>query len=344
MLAAIIVLLATTILGQLYVGYIYNLVAVSNGTPPSLYFLSETSKGLRSFAALTVLNYIGIWLIKLNFLLFFRRLGNHVDKYRYFWWFVLLFNLAAGATCIGLIDFKCVLPPAEVVFEKCNGIKAVTASYTASKVSASLDAVSDGLIIGFPFWILWGCKLSIRKKLALSGIFGLVVFTIAVTIIRGSIFGGVYQSISEHHTKQLNITWIWFWFNIEFIVAFTVGCLVSFRALFGRNGVSSQVTDMEERRRRAALRVRSKSGGPPRGRVQQWQDRLISTLATWEATTVDGQDEIGISRPDTGKTCLDLERSSGRSLPSSSTELIFEEANIVELTNSPSSKNAVLSH
>jgi hypothetical protein len=60
--------------------------------------------------------------------------------------------------------------------------------------------------------------LGLRKKLALSGIFGLVAFTIAVTIIRGSIFGGVYQSISEDNMKQMNVTWIWFWFNIEFDV------------------------------------------------------------------------------------------------------------------------------
>jgi hypothetical protein len=142
---SLLVLLATTILGQLYVGYIYKFTAVSNGAPPSPNFLSETSKGLRSFAVLTVLNYIGIWLVKLNFLLFFRRLGNHVNRYRYLWWFVVLFNIAAGATCIGLIDFKCVLPPAEVIFEKCSGVDSVTSSYTAAKVSASLDAISDGL-------------------------------------------------------------------------------------------------------------------------------------------------------------------------------------------------------
>lgn len=222
MTASLLILLATTILGQLFLKHIYTLVDVSNGALPPTDFLRGTSIGLRSFAALTVLNYIGIWLVKLNLLLFFRRLGNHVTRYRILWWFVLLFNLAAGITCIGLIEFKCVVPPAEVVFAKCNGVASVLASYTAAKVSASLDAISDALIIAFPFWILWGCKLDLQKKLALSGIFGLVAFTIAVSIIRGSIFGGVYQSISEHEIKQLNITWIWFWFNIEFIVAFTV--------------------------------------------------------------------------------------------------------------------------
>ncbi|KAI0400158.1 hypothetical protein F4802DRAFT_586427 [Xylaria palmicola] len=334
MLAALVVLLVTTILGQLFVGYIYKFTDVSNGAPPSPQFPVETSKGLRSFAALTVLNYIGIWLIKLNFLLFFRRLGNHVDKYRYFWWFVLFFNLAAGATCIGLIDFPCVLPPVEVIFATCNGTEPVTRSYTASKVSASLDAVGDGLIIAFPIWILWGCKLSLQKKLALSGIFSLVAFTIAVSIIRGSIFGGVYHSISKHETKQLNVTWIWFWFNIEFIVAFTVGCLVSFRALFGRKGGSAQGTDPDERCRRAALQARSKTERGPRGRFRRLQEQLTTTFMTWEATMIDSEDRFGLPRPATGKLSLDFETGHRRSDASSSTELTIGETDDVELAQS----------
>lgn len=103
-------LLATTIIGQLCVGYIFTMVAVSNGAAmPSPDFLSETTLGLRSFGALMILNYVGIWLVKLNFLLFFRRLGNHVKIYRILWWSVVIFNLAAGATVIGLIDFKSTL-------------------------------------------------------------------------------------------------------------------------------------------------------------------------------------------------------------------------------------------
>lgn len=146
MASSLVLLLVTTIAGQVSVQYIFQMVAVSNGEiMPPADFLDDTSTGLRSFASLMILNYVGIWLIKLNFLFFFRRLGNHVDKYRYLWWFVLMFNLAAGVTCIGLIDFKCVLPPAEEIFATCNGIYAITASYTAAKATASLDAVGYAL-------------------------------------------------------------------------------------------------------------------------------------------------------------------------------------------------------
>lgn len=146
MMLSLCLLLAVTILGQLSVGYIYNMVAVGNGEAmPSPDFMSETTTGLRSFGVLMVLNYVGIWLIKLNFLLFFRRLGNHVKMYRMLWWFVVVFNLAAGATVIGLIDFKCLLPPAEQVIATCSSPSSVMGSYTASKISCSLDAVGDAM-------------------------------------------------------------------------------------------------------------------------------------------------------------------------------------------------------
>lgn len=139
-------LLAATIIGQLCVAYIYNMVAVGNGVAiPSPDFMSGTTTGLRSFAALMILNYVGIWLIKLNFLLFFRRLGNHVKTYRILWWVAVGFNLAAGAIVIGTMDFRCLMPPAEEVFASCNNPSSSMRSYTISKVSCSLDAVCDAI-------------------------------------------------------------------------------------------------------------------------------------------------------------------------------------------------------
>ncbi|KAM0817185.1 putative glycoside hydrolase family 31 [Seiridium cardinale] len=313
MLVALCLLLATTILTQLFVKYIYAMVDVSNGAMPAPSFLHDTEKGLRSFGTLMLLNYLGIWMVKLNFLLFFRRLGNHVRLYRIFWWIVLTFNVAAGVIVIGLIDFKCLMQPAEIIFATCKSLSSVMGSYTASKVSCALDAVSDGLIIVFPFSILWGCKLSLRKKLALSGIFGLVAFTIAVTIIRGSIFGGVYLSISEHNMKQLNITWIWFWFNVEFIVAFTIGCLVSFRTLFTQR----QNNAREVRARNYQHMAKNSSRGKPKGlraKARAWHDDLVTTFMTWEDTTRVTNGEVSLLPTfpaATGHLGIDFEGSHG---------------------------------
>lgn len=73
-------------------------------------------------------------------------------------------------------------------------------------------------VIGFPISILWGAGISFGQKIALSGIFALVAFTMIVTIIRGSIFGGAYRPVDGQDMKVMNVSWIWFWFATEFNV------------------------------------------------------------------------------------------------------------------------------
>ncbi|GAP89802.1 putative glycoside hydrolase family 31 [Rosellinia necatrix] len=341
MLVSLAALLGTAVIGQLYLGYIYDIILASDGSLPISDILNGTSKGLRSFAIFLVLNYTGVWLVKFNFLLFFRRLGNHVLKYLYFWWFVAVFNLASGFICIGLIDFRCSIPPADVVMRTCNSTEVAKNGYTATKVSAALDAIGDALIIGFPFWILWGCKLTIRKKLLLSSIFGLVAFTIAVTIIRGTNFGGAY--IAEGDVIEVNIPWTWFWFNLEFIVAFTIGCLVSFRALFGLREKPKDTKDLEERRRRAALHVRSTSGGI-RATARRMQEQLTTTFMTWEAMTTneknEGSEEYSLPCPPTGRLSLDFECGNTWCDPSSSMGSTSARATNVERTGSDTNAHA----
>lgn len=57
-----------------------------------------------------------------------------------------------------------------------------------------------------------------RKKLVLGAVFGLVGVTMAVTIVRGSIFSPQYKSISNGSREEVNISSVAFWFFVEFTV------------------------------------------------------------------------------------------------------------------------------
>lgn len=70
----------------------------------------------------------------------------------------------------------------------------------------------------FPIVIVWKVRINLKKKIILFSIFSLVSFTIAATIVRGSIFGGVYKTLVERKRMNMNVTWIWFWFFIEYSV------------------------------------------------------------------------------------------------------------------------------
>ncbi|KAK8080205.1 hypothetical protein PG997_008023 [Apiospora hydei] len=145
MLAALVLLLASTVIAQLFLRYIYQMEDISNGAVPSPSFAEDSAKGLRGFLAMMYLSYVGIWLVKLNFLLFFRRFGNHVPKYRISWWIVLLFNTGAGAACIALVDIKCTLKPIDEMFASCGDKEFITRISITTKVSAILDAAGDAL-------------------------------------------------------------------------------------------------------------------------------------------------------------------------------------------------------
>ena len=54
-----------------------------------------------------ILSLTVLWLVKLSFLLFFRKLGNHVRKQRILWWAVIAFTSASYVVCIGLGVFNC---------------------------------------------------------------------------------------------------------------------------------------------------------------------------------------------------------------------------------------------
>lgn len=66
--------------------------------------------------------------------------------------------------------------------------------------------------------IVWNTGLDWRQKTILSSIFLLVGFTIAVTVVRGTIFGGNFKSVTKVDREVMDFSWMLFWLYIEYIV------------------------------------------------------------------------------------------------------------------------------
>ena len=62
---------------------------------------------LRSVVAINIMYYTSLWIVKLSFLIFFRRLGQNVRGGGIWWWCVTGFTVATWATCIGSLDIQC---------------------------------------------------------------------------------------------------------------------------------------------------------------------------------------------------------------------------------------------
>lgn len=279
-------------------------------------FLSDTESMLKSCGSSIILFIFGFYCIKVNFLLFFYRLGHRVEKiFWILWWIVFVVVLACGIASItmGVPTFKCLFGNIEYTLTTCQTHGYENTFFTYFRVSVALDIFTDALIIGFPVWILWGVRISMRKKLALGAIFSLVGFTIVATVLRGALLSEVFTDTTAG--KTFNIPWVWFWFHIEFCTAFIVACLVSFRSLFVHREQNSGAA-----RRAAAVQRRPSnynpypsSGRTPqdsgngsrgnlgrlRGRIKLFQDSVLDTCRTLEGVLDDGTTLVEMSQRST---------------------------------------------
>lgn len=238
MLLALAIHNAEAVLIQIYVRYAYELEEVQRGElPPGPDFFSHATKGFVALGTCVNLTIVGVMIVKINFLLFFRRLASHMRRFVIMWWLVLAFCVGGAIAQIGMQEFGCFFGSAEYIFgPHCtSGMERILINATFSAV---VDAVSDVLskfqtfsrqadgdksadnhdckVIGFPVAILWNTKISRKKKLILTILFCLVFFTIAITIVRGSIFHSIYDANNKKLGQLQSTTFTWFWFYTEF--------------------------------------------------------------------------------------------------------------------------------
>lgn len=101
-------LLGSAALWQVEVSVLYEHYAVAAGhIPLSKEFVERDTVLFRCLFAFNILCYTSICLIKLSFLLFFRRLGSRTNSQKVWWWCVLIINALAYITYIANNDYRC---------------------------------------------------------------------------------------------------------------------------------------------------------------------------------------------------------------------------------------------
>ncbi|KAF2177970.1 hypothetical protein K469DRAFT_541349, partial [Zopfia rhizophila CBS 207.26] len=287
MLFALFLHISEAVLIQLYVQYAYDLEAVGMDDLSKLGpdFFPHSQKAFAAVGTCINLTIVGVLVVKLNFLLFFRRLGENIYRFNIAWWAILVFTVAGAIAQIGMQQFGCFFNDITYIFsEHCTDTAALKHIFFNAIFSAVADAVSDFFIIGLPITILWRSHISKRKKFILSLVFGLVFLTIAITIVRGSVFHEVYNNAtSKGNGRMQSATFTWFWFYCEFSVAFIIACIVSFRTLFVQRRNEADKRDQVEKRREQIYRSAIRRG--LRARARQFHDSVLVTCKTLEGVS-----------------------------------------------------------
>ncbi|KAI1365722.1 hypothetical protein F5Y08DRAFT_338479 [Xylaria arbuscula] len=300
MILALLFFFIISVIGTLYAQDLYNLTHIVDGSfIPGPSFQSDTRQALRVFVVSSILTYVGLWVIKLNFLIFFYRLGYQLPKRRVIWWCIFVFVVASGIVQIGIVEYTCFLSDINTILVECSTISFLYETRRRIIVSVTLDVVSDLLMICFPVLILWTSGVKLRQKVALSLIFSLVGFTIAVTIIRGGFATNLNQPSAA---AELNITFD-FWIVLEYLVSFLVACTVSFRSLFVQR--RAIVSDNHPQQHRAPNHSCGGNGRGRSDRVRRWQDSFLDTCYELEGS--DENYQMGsLPKPVSGRMTVDF--------------------------------------
>ncbi|KAI0968225.1 hypothetical protein F4678DRAFT_206731 [Xylaria arbuscula] len=292
MLVSLLALLGNGILSQLLLDPVYTVSYVEAGhLQPSADFLDVVRRNLQAFGIFFIVSYIGIWLIKVGFLVFFYRLGSKITRFLVLWWIFLIVTIASLGIILGTGRFSCFFGSIEYISTVCSTTGA-DKDKAIFKLSVALDVISDALILAFPLSILWGTSISLRQKYVLSAVFSLVLLTVAVTIVRTSAYGGANETVAS-------VPWVWFWISVEWVVSFIAACIVSFRALFVQK---ARLAGRAREREIAAGPVSKPSG--LRNRAKLMHSNFVETLKTLE---LGERDEFSLlPMPATGRLSIDL--------------------------------------
>lgn len=297
MIGAMAFLIALAAVLQTHLGDLYELIHVQNMLKaPGLDFPVKMARGLKGDAIAIILSIIGLWLIKLNFMILFYRLGYKIRSYLVLWWIALVLVVSCGVVNIALIPYDCMLGSMAHITMECAKESRVNNIYTVYIATVAVDVLSDVLVICFPILIVWKTRLNWRQKFVLSGVFLLVGFTIGVTVVRGSIFGGVYKAVKQSDRQVIDSSWMLFWWYIEFIVSFVIACLISFRSLWSSREEASRIRKYEAEKQRVIIACRENSGRSGESNAgNKWRkfgDDLRTTFAELECSTLDGKDSM----------------------------------------------------
>lgn len=112
-LAAWLLYLGNAIIWTAVYKQMYPIYALSIGTIDSWNMPTDIAwaekRYLRAQLAGYLISYSSLWLIKLSFLFFFRKLGNHYRAQRILWWAVLMLVIIAYGVTLSILDYACMM-------------------------------------------------------------------------------------------------------------------------------------------------------------------------------------------------------------------------------------------
>jgi hypothetical protein len=148
-----------------------------------------------SFTIDQLMWYISVYFAKLSLFFFIRRLTLSTMSRIYHWTNILLFTivLLAGLVSIFMTALQC--RPFSARWSYITLARTDPATYSCISLQSSQTALralhisTDILLLLYPTLILYRIQMPLRKKLAISIVFSLGLFSVVCSVVRNIIFG-----------------------------------------------------------------------------------------------------------------------------------------------------------
>ncbi|KAL8884087.1 MAG: hypothetical protein Q9215_007785, partial [Flavoplaca cf. flavocitrina] len=224
---AVILHLTLAIMYKYIIPTMFELDRIANGeeafTPA---FLPPAAVFLKMQFAIIVLFWTIIWIVKVSFLIFYRKLYARLPGGLLRWYLVSGFTavtyLLAWAFQLG----SCVPIKHYFTLGDCETPRDIHYSNACLYVAAVGDIISDLMIMGLGLRLLRNLQVRLKEKLALGAAFSVGVIKIIFAVIRVVKIGP--------SAAHVNPIWLALWSMIEASVAIVVASLPSFKVLFTR--------------------------------------------------------------------------------------------------------------
>lgn len=138
---------AEAVIIQLYARHMYVMEEVGRGDLSAITpdFYTNSRKGFIALGASVNMTIFGVLIVKLSFLIFFRRLITNTHKaITIGWWAVFVFTIVGATAQIGMQQFGCFFGSAEYIFSShCTDHEALEKNKLNAIFSAAVDAAAD---------------------------------------------------------------------------------------------------------------------------------------------------------------------------------------------------------
>ncbi|KAG9194878.1 hypothetical protein G6011_04913 [Alternaria panax] len=228
--AAFILFLTMTICYLVILSKVFIIARVSVGfSEPGPTFQADMITYVRMMFVTTTLFWISLWLVKLSFLSFYRKLLEGLPNvYMRLWSAVLAFCVITLIGCIISYTTSCPDFGAAMSRGDCPlGPRTTRGSLASLYTAYAVDMLSDLMIMALPIQLVWNLQMARGKKIAVVALFASGIVCMAFATLRV-----VQIGIKSENSTAPSPTWLALWTLVENAIAICIGCCPAFAILY----------------------------------------------------------------------------------------------------------------